>query len=130
MRIGHGVRAIEDDALVVELRERQIPLEVSPTSNICLGVAPSMEQHPLPRLLDAGLYVTINSDDPPMFNTTLSDEYLAIARTFGLGEAEIERLVMNAVAATLLPVDEKTALTARFRAEFADLARQSSATGL
>jgi adenosine deaminase len=125
-RIGHGVRAIEDAALLAELRERQIPLEVSPTSNICLGVAPSMEQHPLPRLLDAGLYVTINSDDPPMFNTTLTDEYQTVARTFGLGEAEIERLVMNAVEATLLPADEKTALAARFRAEFADLARQGS----
>ncbi len=126
VRLGHGIRAIEDDALVAELRARQMPLEVSPTSNVCLGVAPSIAEHPLPRLLDAGLYVTINSDDPPMFNTTLSGEYLTVVRTFGLAEAEIERLVMNAVQAALLPADEKTALAARFSAEFADLARQGT----
>ncbi len=126
VRIGHGVTCIDDPALVAELRERQIPLEVSPTSNVCLGVVPSLAQHPLPRLLDAGLYVTINSDDPPMFNTTLTDEYLTVAQTFGLGAAEIERLVMNAVYATLLPSDEKAALAARFAAEFADLARQGT----
>jgi len=76
VRIGHGVRCLEDADLVAELRERQIPLEVCPTSNVCLGVAPSFAEHPLPRLLDAGLYVTLNSIDPPMFGTTLTDEYL------------------------------------------------------
>ena len=71
-RIGHGVRCLEDPALVEHLRARQIPLEVCPSSNVCLGVAPSMAAHPLPQLLAAGLCVTINSDDPPMFNTTLT----------------------------------------------------------
>ena len=66
-RILHGVRCIEDAALVERLRDLQIPLDVCPISNICLGVFPSLEQHPLPKLLDAGLFVTINSDDPPMF---------------------------------------------------------------
>src|SRR5262245_52992048 len=83
VRIGHGVRCLEDRVLVAELRERQIPLEVCPTSNVCLGVAPSIAEHPLPRLLNEGLYVTINSDDPPMFNTSLTDEYLKIADAFG-----------------------------------------------
>ena len=77
-RIGHGVRCLEDADLVKILRERQIPLEVCPTSNICLGLFESLEKHPLPRLLDEGLYVTINSDDPPMFNTSLTNEYLQI----------------------------------------------------
>jgi aminodeoxyfutalosine deaminase len=73
-RIGHGVRAIEDPALVAELAERGIPLEVSPTSNLRLGVYPDYAAHPLPRLLAAGVELTVNSDDPPLFNTTLNDE--------------------------------------------------------
>ena len=84
VRIGHGVRCMEDPALVAELRDRQIPLEVCPTSNICLGVFDRFENHALPRLLDEGLYVTLNSDDPPMFDTTLTDEYLKSAAVFGL----------------------------------------------
>jgi adenosine deaminase len=119
LRIGHGVRCLEDPALVVELRDRQIPLEVSPTSNVCLGVFPSLAEHALPRLLEAGLYVTINSDDPPMFNTTLTDEYLAIAHTFGYGAADMERFVMNALRVTLLPDDVKATMEAEFTNEFA-----------
>jgi adenosine deaminase len=121
VRIGHGVRCIEDPALVAELRDRGIPLEVCPTSNICLGVAPSVAAHPLPRLIDAGLYVTLNSDDPPMFNTSLTDEYLATAQAYGWGASELERLDFNAVRAALLPEAERAALEARFTAEFARL---------
>jgi len=121
VRIGHGVRCLEDAALVEELRARQIPLEVCPTSNVCLGVAPSIAEHPLPRLLAEGLYVTLNSDDPPMFNTTLTDEYLVVARAYGWGAAELERLTLNAVRAALLPAAERAKLEARFAAEFARL---------
>lgn len=124
VRIGHGVRCLEDPALVAELRARQTPLEVCPTSNICLGVAPSFEAHPLPRLIAAGLYVTLNSDDPPMFNTTLTDEYLKSAVAFGFGPAELERLVINAVRVTLLPEDKRAALEARVTAEFETLRAQ------
>lgn len=120
-RIGHGVRCLEDPALVAELRARQVPLEVCPTSNVCLGVVPRLADHPLPRLLAEGLYVTINSDDPPMFNTTLTDEYLAVARAFHLGADAIERLVLNAVRAALLPPAARADLEARFAAEFAAL---------
>jgi adenosine deaminase len=121
VRIGHGVRCLEDPALVAELRARQIPLEVCPTSNVCLKVAPSLAEHPLPRLLDEGLYMTINSDDPPMFNTTLNGEYLAVARAFGLGADALERLTLNAVRASLLPAGERAAMEAHFVAEFARL---------
>jgi adenosine deaminase len=117
-RLGHGVRCLEDPALVAELRDRQIPLEVSPTSNVCLHVVPSLVEHMLPRLLAEGLYVTLNSDDPPMFNTTLTDEYLAVARAFGLGPAEVEKLVLNAVRAALLPPPDRARLEAEFTAEF------------
>jgi adenosine deaminase len=120
-RIGHGVRCLEDAALVAELRQRQIPLEVCPTSNVCLGVADSIAEHPLPRLLEEGLYVTINSDDPPMFNTTLIDEYLKIADAFGFDSEIIEELVINAVRASLLPELARIEMEARFRGEFADL---------
>src|SRR5215475_6182946 len=102
-RIGHGVRCLEDQELVAELRARQIPLEVCPTSNVCLGVATSLDEHPLSRLLEEGLYVTINSDDPPMFNTTLTDEYLLAAQIQGCGVETMERLAINAVRASLMP---------------------------
>jgi adenosine deaminase len=121
VRIGHGVRCLEDPALVDYLRERQIPLEVSPTSNVFLKVFPSLAEHALPRLLDAGLYVTINSDDPPMFNTTLTDEYLRIVETFGFDAERIEHLMLNAVRAALLPADQKAQMEKRFLAEFARL---------
>jgi adenosine deaminase len=109
-RIGHGVRCLEDPALVAELRQRQIPLEVCPTSNLCLKVTPRIEDHPLPRLLAEGLYVTLNSDDPAMFNTSLTQEYLLAARVFGLGKEEILALVRNAARASLLPEDQKKQL--------------------
>lgn len=121
VRIGHGVRCLDDPALVAELRDRQIPLEVCPTSNACLGVAASLAEHPLPRLLEAGLYVTLNSDDPPMFNTTLTAEYMHAARTFGLGAAGVERLALNAAHATLLPPAARAALAERLAADFARL---------
>lgn len=124
VRIGHGVRCLEDAALVAELRARQIPLEVCPTSNVCLKVAPSLAEHPLPRLLAEGLYVTIGSDDPAMFNTTLTNEYQAIATTFGLGTAVIERLVLNGVRATLLPAREREDMLRWFQAELARLRRE------
>jgi adenosine deaminase len=120
-RIGHGVRCLEDPRLVEELRDRQTPLEVCPTSNVCLKVVPRLADHPLPRLLAEGLYVTVNSDDPPMFNTTLTDEYLASAAAFQFNRETIEQLVFNAVRASLLPAAAKAELENRFTAEFAQL---------
>ena len=121
MRIGHGVRCLEDPALVAELRERQIPLEVSPTSNVCLGVFPTLAEHALPRMIDEGLYVTVNSDDPPMFNTTLTAEYLAVVDTFGFDVDIIEGLVLNALRAIFLSVQEKAEMEAQFASEFGRL---------
>ena len=116
-RIGHGVRCLEDPALVAELRSRQIPLEVCPTSNICLGVFRTIEEHPLPRLMAEGLYVTLNSDDPPMFNTSLTGEYLKVAHTFGWGASELDALVRSAAGATLLAEDDRAALQSRIAGE-------------
>jgi aminodeoxyfutalosine deaminase len=120
-RIGHGVRCLEDSSLVAMLRDRQIPLDVSPTSNVCLGVFASLEDHPLPRLIQEGLCVTLNSDDPPMFNTTLVDEYLAAMSSMGLTIDVLEQLVQNAVAASLLPKAESRAMSLAFREECVEL---------
>ena len=124
VRIGHGVRCLDDPALVDELRARQTPLEVCPISNVCLGVAPSLAEHPLPRLLAAGLYVTLNSDDPPMFNTSLTNEYAQAAATFGLGADDLERLALNAARAALLPPAERAALENELSANFKRLRAQ------
>lgn len=121
LRIGHGVRCMEDPALVAELRRRQIPLEVSPTSNICLKVFPSLKEHALPKLLEEGLYVTINSDDPPMFNTSLTEDYIAIAETFGFEADRLQQFVMDALAVSLLPEDKKAALKLEFETKFDQL---------
>lgn len=120
-RIGHGVRCLEDPDLVADLRQRQIPLEVCPSSNVCLGVAPSIAEHPLPRLMAEGLYVTINSDDPPMFNTTLTDEYLRTAEAFGFSVETLEKVALNAVRACLLPESTRAQMELEFQREFAEL---------
>ena len=123
-RIGHGVRCLEDPALVAELRARQIPLEVCPTSNVCLGVARSLAEHPLPRLLAEGLYVTLNSDDPPMFNTTLTDEYLQAAQVFELAPEALEQLSLRALRASRLPQKNRDALERQFQAQFSQLKKE------
>ena len=123
-RILHGVRCLEDPALVDFLAERQISLDVCPTSNICLGVFDRFEQHPLPRLLETGLYVTLNSDDPPMFNTTLTQEWLQAASAFDWEVGTIEQLSFNAVRAALLPPSEKALLEREFLQAFGQLRQQ------
>jgi adenosine deaminase len=113
-RIGHGVRSLEDPALVEHLKSSQLALEVCPTSNICLGVFPSLQEHVLPKLIEKGLKVTINSDDPPMFNTTLTGEYLTCQREFGWGQETIVQLALGAVDESLLPPAERAELRQRF----------------
>jgi adenosine deaminase len=100
------------------LKKTQLALEVCPTSNTCLGVYPSLPEHSLPKLLEYGLKITLNSDDPPMFNTTLTDEYLACCRVFGWGPETLQKLVLNAVDVALLPPTERTELHERFRRDF------------
>ena len=113
VRIGHGVRALEAPAVVDMLRERGTVLEVCPSSNVCLGVVPDMAAHPLPEMIDAGLAVTLNSDDPPLFNTTLTDEYVHATATLGLSEDTLRAMNRRAAAAALLPEADKQALLAR-----------------
>ncbi|MGW3795943.1 adenosine deaminase, partial [Micromonospora arida] len=84
-RIGHGISAAQDPQLLAYLAERQIGMEICPTSNVRTRAVATLDEHPLPRLVEAGLLVTINSDDPPMFGTTLNDEYAVAARLLGVG---------------------------------------------
>lgn len=95
-RIGHGVRAIEDPELLDLLRERQIPLEVCISSNVCLAVYPDLAAHPFPELDRLGLTLTLASDDPPLFNSDLVGEYLLLARVFGYDEANLLRIARQA----------------------------------
>jgi aminodeoxyfutalosine deaminase len=120
-RIGHGVRSIEDTALVDYLRERDLALEVCPTSNLRLGVYPDYAAHPLRRLYEAGAPITINADDPPLFNTTLNNEVELLSKAFGLGLDEIDAILLNGVRYSFLPADRKRALEAEFVAELARL---------
>lgn len=118
-RIGHGIASVRDPELVEHLRDRQIPLDVSPTSNLRTRAVASVAEHPLPRMLDEGLLVTLNSDDPPMFHTDLTGEYRAAART-GLDPAALAGLAGNGVRASFLEPARKTALLAEIEAVFRD----------
>lgn len=120
-RIGHGFRAIEDPILIDTLREREITLEVCPTSNVCTGCVPHWEDHPLRRLWDASVLVTINSDDPPMFNTTLLDEYRIAITKFGFTPKELAQLSLNAVRSSLLPLEERRQLEDLFQMKIEQL---------
>ena len=109
-RIGHGVRSIESPALIERLVRDGIPLEVCPTSNLRLGIYETMEAHPFERLRAAGVRVSLASDDPPLFGTTLVDEYQSVAEHFGYGRRDLHALASAAVEHSFLPEDEKRAL--------------------
>ncbi|HEX5742150.1 MAG TPA: adenosine deaminase [Pilimelia sp.] len=111
-RIGHGIACVRDEALLTHLRERQIPLEVCPTSNVRTRAVPDLDAHPLPALVAAGIFVTVNSDDPPMFGTTLNQEYAVAARLLHLDAAGVTALAQQAVRASFLPGPDKRALLA------------------
>jgi adenosine deaminase len=125
VRIGHGIRCLEDPELVRYLNQKQIPLEVCPTSNVCLGVVRTLEEHPLPKLLEEGLFVTINSDDPPMFDTTLTEEYLRIVKTFNFDISLVQQFVINGIRASLLSLKSRMALENEFREQFVALESES-----
>jgi len=99
-RISHGVRAVEDPALVDELARRRVTLEVCPTSNVVLGVFPSFEEHPFPVLREAGVPLTLGSDDPPYFGASVGGEYAIAREHFGLGDDELVGLTRTAIEAS------------------------------
>lgn len=111
-RIGHGIAAAQDPALMDHLRVAHIPLEVCPTSNVRTGCVKDLGEHPLPQLVAAGVPVTINSDDPPMFATTLNREYLVAAELLHLDEAGVAELARSAVRESFLDPAGKRELLA------------------
>jgi aminodeoxyfutalosine deaminase len=115
-RIGHGIAAARDPQLMAYLADNGIPLEICPTSNVRTRAVPSLDDHPLPALVAAGVPVTINSDDPPMFGTTLEEEYAVAARLLDLDERGVADLARAAVTASFLPAAGKAALLAEIDA--------------
>ncbi|MFY1701507.1 adenosine deaminase [Micromonospora sp. WMMA1923] len=109
-RIGHGISAAADPELMRHLAERRIVLEVCPTSNVRTRAVADLAEHPLSRLVEAGVPVTINSDDPPMFGTTLNDEYAVAARLLDLGPQGVAALAEEAVNASFLAPAEQQRL--------------------
>jgi len=111
-RIGHGIAAAQDPRLMAYLAEHRIPLEVCPTSNVRTRAVGTIDDHPLPVLVAAGVPVTINSDDPPMFGTTIEQEYAVAARLLDLDEAGVADLARAGVHASFLPAGARSALLA------------------
>jgi aminodeoxyfutalosine deaminase len=111
-RIGHGISAVHDPRLLEYLAEHRIGMEVCPTSNLRTRAVPSLAEHPLAAMVDAGLLVTINSDDPPMFGTTLNDEYAVAARLLGHGPDGVAQLARDAVTAAFLPDADRVRILA------------------
>lgn len=116
-RIGHATRAVEDRTLLEYFVKSQIPLECNPISNVRTGVVASVAAHPVGEYIARGMHVTINTDDPKMFNNTLVDEYAALMQEFALSPADVCQLVDNAIAAAFLSDVEKSALRQRFHAD-------------
>ena len=109
-RIGHGVRAIEDSQLVKYLADNKIPLEVCVNSNIKTGVYNGYNDHPIKELFDRGIIITVNSDDPTMFETTLNEEYFAIKEQIKMPIDKIIRLMNNSIDASFATINEKIKL--------------------
>jgi len=98
-RVDHGIRSVEDEALLRRLAVDRTPLTLCPLSNVRLRAVPSLAAHPLPVLLDAGVHVTINSDDPAYFGGYVADNYRSVADTFGLGHTDLQSLAQASVDA-------------------------------
>jgi aminodeoxyfutalosine deaminase len=106
-RIGHGLTAYQDPDLMQELAQRQIPIEVCVTSNVKTGVCPNLSDHPVRRYFDEGLMVTINTDDPVMFETSLSTEYQMLQENFAFSDDHLRELARNSFEAAFLPTEKK-----------------------
>ncbi len=113
-RIGHGLSAGQDRELMAELAERQIPIEVCITSNLATGCCARLEDHPVRSFFDQGVMVTLNSDDPAMFHTSLSGEYALAQQAVGFTDEQLREIARNAFEASFLAPEKKLALLNRF----------------
>ncbi len=112
VRIDHGNNALDDAGLVAELVQKRIPLTVCPLSNVKLCVVDDIARHPLKRMLDLGLFVTVNSDDPAYFGGYVNENYIAVAEALDLGRTELAQLAGNSIEASLLDREAKSVLHA------------------
>ncbi|MGA5871608.1 adenosine deaminase [Streptomyces cinereoruber] len=115
-RIGHGTSSVRDPELLAYLAEHRIALEVCPTSNIATRAVATLDEHPIRKMVDAGVLVTVNSDDPPMFGTDLNNEYAVAARLLDLDEGGLAALAKNAVEASFLDEAGKARIAAEIDA--------------
>ncbi len=120
-RVGHGVRAREDPQLVLFLKKKQIPLEICVVSNVKTKVFKSVEVHPIKQYFEDGLMVTVNSDDPTMFNTSITQEYLLLVQKLGFTLGDIRRLTMNGIEASFLSDKDKESMKSQFDREWQQL---------
>jgi adenosine deaminase/aminodeoxyfutalosine deaminase len=112
-RIGHALSAIKDFYLIQDLKERGIPLELNPTSNVRTGVCSSFADHPLRRYFDQGLLVSLNSDDPAFFGSDVANEFLLAHTLQGFTREELRQLAANSIRSSFLPAPEKAAWIAK-----------------
>lgn len=118
-RIGHGVQAAQSEPIMALLREKQITLEMCPTSNIQTAAIDRITRHPLLEFHRRGIPVTINTDDPSISNITLTDEYMVAMRDIGISFDDLRTMILNAANAAFLPADERATLVAQFQRELA-----------
>ena len=116
-RIGHGTRAYEDPELLDYIGENKIPLELCPMSNVLTGVVDSIGDHPIRKYFEYGLLISVNTDDPKMFNTSLADEYRMLVRNCGFSEQEICRIILLGIESSWLPDRKKHSLVKKFESE-------------
>ena len=106
-RIGHGLTAAQDPDLVEELAQRQVPIEICITSNVRTGCCKTVSEHPVKQYFDHGLMITVNTDDPAMFGTTLSHEYQLAQQAFAFTDEHLRELARNSFEASFLPAEKK-----------------------
>ena len=106
-RIGHGLTAAQDPELVEELSTRQVPVEICLTSNLRTGSCPSLSAHPIRQYFDQGIMITLNTDDPAMFRTSLSHEYYIAQQSFGFNDEHLREVARNSFEASFLPAEKK-----------------------
>ncbi len=120
-RIGHGTTAVKDHALLREIKSRGITIEACPTSNLRIGAIKSIKEHPIRHFMKHGINVTINSDDPPMFNTDINNEYLQLHNEQGFSVDELMRISLDSVETSFLPRKKKDELRVEFLKEYREL---------
>jgi len=117
-RIGHGVTARQDPKLIAYLRKRDIAVEMCPTSNLRTGVITSLQNHPIKTFFDKGVKVTVNTDDPSMFNTDMNNEYLQLHQQLNFTVSELFELTLNALDSSFLPETQKLQMHESFMKEY------------